>query len=301
MLRIGTRVLLDRLRHHFTFEQWQLGVRRGGAPDDPSGYRLLAPPKDRMWADPFCYRRHGRTYIFVEEYIYARRRGHIAVMELDGAGGSHAAVPVLERPYHLSYPCLLEWQGETYMVPETSQNRAVEIYRCTSFPGEWELHGTLLEDVEALDPTLFQMDGAWWMFVNQAEEGASNWDELHLYRAPSPLGPWEPHPRNPVKSDVRSARPAGGVFRHNGAWIRPAQDCSVRYGHAIVLHRIDHIGIDRYEETEIGRVLPGPGVLATHTFQSLDDLYVVDRKVLRQGSRADLKPARHVDRLQASH
>ena len=50
------------------------------------------------------------------------------------------------------------------------------------------------------------------MFVNVGIEGGEAHDELHLYSAPGILGPWKPHPRNPVKSDVRSARPAGRVY-----------------------------------------------------------------------------------------
>jgi transcriptional regulator GlxA family with amidase domain len=51
------------------------------------------------------------------------------------------------------------------------------------------------------------------MFVSIAENCIP--DELSLFYAESPLGPWTPHPRNPVKSDVRGSRPAGGLFEWN--------------------------------------------------------------------------------------
>ena len=38
----------------------------------------------------------------------------------------------------------------------------------------------------------------------------------HVFHADSPFGPFTPHRRNPVKSDVRSARPAGKLFTWNG-------------------------------------------------------------------------------------
>ena len=106
----------------------------------------------------------------------------------------------------------------------------------------------------------------------------NTWDELHLYHADSPLGPWTPHRRNPVKSDVRSSRPAGRLYRQADGLYRPAQDCSQRYGHSLVLNRVTRIDPDQYSEVEVSRILPGweESVLATHTCNRLDDLTVLD-------------------------
>src|SRR5205085_8124770 len=67
----------------------------------------------------------------------------------------------------------------------------------------------MLENIEVFDPTIAQIDGQWWLFCARGELGASTWDELHVFYASTPFGPWTAHRRNPVKSDVRSARPAG--------------------------------------------------------------------------------------------
>ncbi len=126
---------------------------------------------------------------------------------------------MLERDCHVSYPLTFTWNGSWYMIPETAQNRTVELYRAVDFPHRWEFELVLLSDIEAVDATAAEIEGSWWMFVNIGVEGASTWDELHLYSAPTPLGPWVPHARNPVKSDVRSARPAGRVFSRGGVWL----------------------------------------------------------------------------------
>jgi hypothetical protein len=103
-------------------------------------------------------------------------------------------------------------------------------------------------------------------------------DELNLYFADSPLGPWALHPRNPVVADVRRARPAGRVLRVNGRLFRPAQDCSVRYGYAVSFQRIDVLTETAYEESGAGRLEPGwlPGNVATHTFNRDEDFEAVD-------------------------
>jgi hypothetical protein len=110
-------------------------------------------------------------------------------------------------------------------------NKTVELYRSTSFPFQWELEKVLLTDVRAKDATLAEIDGKWWMFVSISEHSIP--DELFLYSAETPLGPWVPHPRNPVKSDVRGSRPAGKLFRANGGLYRPAQNSSGRYGYGM--------------------------------------------------------------------
>ena len=61
-----------------------------------------------------------------------------------------------------------------------------------------------------------------------------------------PLGPWKPHKRNPVKSDVRNSRPAGRLFYWNGDLYRPAQDSSQRYGYAMSINRVLRLTPDEF-------------------------------------------------------
>jgi hypothetical protein len=286
LVRLGGRFAANKLRRSLGFEQWLIAYTIGGRAGErdaaPNGtlYRCrpLVPPKDRFWADPFAVVHDGRRYIFFEEYLYATGKGHIAAVEVDKDGMRGPPRTVVERDYHLSYPFMFEWGGEHYMVPETEDNGTVELYRATSFPYEWEPARVLMSGVNATDATLAEIDGRWWMFANMAVPGASQWDELHLFHAPSPLGPWTPHPQNPIKSDVRSARPAGRLFRWRGAWHRPAQDCSERYGYAMTINRIEQIDTSTYREVEVSKILPTwmPNIIGTHTINASGDLTVVD-------------------------
>lgn len=45
----------------------------------------ISPPPGRFWADPFVWSRDGKTYCFVEDYLYQHARGHITVLQIDGA------------------------------------------------------------------------------------------------------------------------------------------------------------------------------------------------------------------------
>lgn len=267
-----------KLAHH---EQWFIELEKTGA-DHPTAMPRASipvyPPPDRFWADPFLAQHAGRTWLFVEELFFADGKGHISAMEIDDAGRAGPSFKVLERPYHLSYPFVFEWEGAWWMLPETSHNRTVELYRCEAFPDRWVLEKTLLHDVRAADSTLWQHEGRWWLFANMAAPEASIHDELHLYYADSPLGPWQAHPRNPVKSDARSSRPAGALFRVGDALMRPAQDCGTAYGRAIALNRVEMLGPDDYRESVMGRIEPGwrDGVARTHTLNQTGGWRVLD-------------------------
>jgi len=135
------------------------------------------------------------------------------------------------------------------MLPETAENRTLELYRCEAFPYAWRPHRVLLENLSAFDATLWRERDRWWMFVNVSEPCADSSDELHIYWSTTPLGPWTAHRGNPVVSDVRSARPAGPLFSHNGRLYRPSQDCSLAYGHSVSINRVDVLNDDDYRET----------------------------------------------------
>lgn len=165
------------------------------------------------------------------------------------------------------------------MTPESAANRSVELYRCERLPGDWKHVRTLLADIDAADPTPFQHDGRWWMFVNlNASGGAHGTDELHLYWSDRLDGEWHPHAFNPVVSDVRCARPAGRVFVDDGRLYRPAQDGSRAYGGATVIRCIDVLNTEEYAESTVSRLSPDwqSQQVGTHTLNRDGNSSVVD-------------------------
>jgi hypothetical protein len=280
--RIAGRLAARGIEKAFSVEQWFIAWRFGGdrsIPSDLSGFTRLMPPKDRYWADPFVLEKGGRYFIFFEDLPFAAGKAHISMVEVTREGGATPPVKVLERDYHLSYPFLVEQDGELYMIPESGSNRTVEVYRCVDFPLRWRLERVLLDGVRLVDATFHRGEDRWWMFANAAAGGSRMFDdELHLFYADRLLGEWKPHPRNPVKSDVRGARPAGQLVWRNGALLRPAQICVPRYGAGISMNRVQRLTPHEYAERQVERVLPGPesGLLGIHTVNRAGELTVVD-------------------------
>lgn len=287
--RLTGRYISGHVRALIRREQWMLGFRITapggcGRPDlAPHRYTFLTPPNDRFWADPFPLRYDGRDYVFFEEFVTREGKAHICVMEMDQRGPVGEPRRVLSCDYHLSYPFVFEHAGDVFMIPETATTARVELWRAVRFPDEWTLDRVLIDERPLVDATLARIGDRWWLFAAGTEVGADAWDDLYLYHAATPMGPWRPHRRNPVVTDVRSGRPAGMLFEHRGRWYRPAQDGSRSYGSAITIQRIERLSQDEYIEVGVTRLDPRwrPDVVGIHTINAIDGLSVLDTRRTR--------------------
>ena len=165
------------------------------------------------------------------------------------------------------------------MLPETGEKHRVELYRARSFPFDWVLYKVLLEDVELYDPTLLYYRNTWWIFGAIRCENGSDQDELAIFYSDRLDGCWKPHRLNPVKSDCRSARPAGRAIVLRDRLLRPAQDCENGYGMGVVWLEVDQLTPDNFSEHEIARC-PGSaaGAQGLHTFNYDGELAVIDTR-----------------------
>lgn len=255
-------------------------------PPDTAGFRPLVAPPGRFFADPFVIRSSTGALLFVEDAPVGGGPGRISVLELDSTGGLRSAPRIaLERPTHLSYPFVFQDGDEWYMLPETAGTHRLELFRARRFPDDWELCAILLGGLNAFDPTLLRHDGRYWLFATVAEEGASPSDELCLYSSESLVGPWQPHPENPIVTDAQHARPAGRILVNAGVLFRPAQDCTGGYGRRIVLNRIDILNTEHYGEAPVAMIEPHglAGALRAHTYTVDGGIEAIDG--LRYGRR----------------
>jgi hypothetical protein len=241
-------------------------------------WNVIPDPGFRFYADPFPFVHEGRTYVFVEDLDHRTNRACISVVPFDENGPCGAAEPVLEEPWHLSYPFVFAHEGQVWMIPESSANRSIGLYRAEKFPHRWVREATLIGDIEASDATIVQHGGSLWMFA-ATRSGAGSWsDTLSLYSAPKLLGPWTPHPGNPVLIDQASARAAGAVVRRGGKLWRPVQDCTGGYGTGIGLAeilRLDHEGYEQKVHSVLRAGADWPG-RRFHTLNRAGRLECID-------------------------
>jgi hypothetical protein len=265
-------------------EHWRIAFRqlandavieRGSWPE--ANWTRVPDDLQRYFADPFPFVENGRTHVFCEEYPYATRKGIISLFEIVDGKPTNPR-PVLERPYHLSYPFVFRRGSDIYMIPETSSVGRIELYRADPFPDRWTFERVLVDNVIASDATLITWQGREWLFASITGEGGSTWDALGLFYAADLFGEWEPHPLNPVLVDASAARPGGAMVVQEGRLRRVAQDCRERYGGGIVLADVEQLDPENYAQTVRAVLAPPPGLgaLGAHTLNTSGEIETID-------------------------
>ena len=276
-------------------DQWNVGLVRAPIarflePDFVPEVEWFADDRgpDHYLADPFPLLRDGPLGVLAEDYDYQRRIGTIARLDFDDM--SRTTVDIGSES-HASYPYTFEHGATAYVAAQITGQQGVSLLTIDD-NGDLAPGGRLDLDAETLDPTLFEHDGRWWLFFTRP--GAQSLTELHIWWADDLFGEWKPHARNPVKTDIRSARPGGTPFHHDGALYRPAQDCSTTYGGAVSITRIDELTPDAFTETVVRIVEPDPAwpyPNGLHTLSGAGGITVLDAKrrvFSRHESKAEL-------------
>ncbi len=228
-------------------------------------------------ADPFGVPERRGIRLYYERFDFADGVGTIATRSYS-FGGWGPQENVLTLSTHLSYPYLVEHEGDRFFVPENGASGAAHAYR---LQGDEARSPKRMLDFPALDSTIFTHDGRWWLFATDAR--VTHVDVLHIwYSDVGPLGPWTPHRLNPVKTDIRGTRSGGTPFRHEERLYRPAQDGTRGYGGSVAINRIDLLTPRDFRETTVRRVLPfneRPDGL--HTLSAVGDQTLIDGKIRR--------------------
>jgi hypothetical protein len=231
-------------------------------------------------ADPFVLKLGSNLSLLAEEFNGGTGRGSIIEMNLDE---THMATPsfrcAIDEGVHMSYPYLFEYNGSFYCTPEAYRKKGVYLYRFDIGRREWTYAATLIRNFAAVDPTPFEYDGRWWMLCTNYDDDVET--KLFLWHSPQLEGPWEPHVANPVKTDVRSSRPAGRPFVVDGLLYRPAQDSSRSYGSGISINRILRLTTQEFVETTVRHLGPIAGSRykeGIHTLVGCGPLTVIDGK-----------------------
>ncbi len=262
---------------------WRLAIRKCAVPlhlntssDALTEFRWLPTERGHSWADPRLFSHGSSNWLFFEQWQNGLTKGEIWRGLLGQDGSLSEVRPCLRQPYHLSYPQLLEEQGEIFLIPESEEAGGVDLYRARQFPDDWVLERRLIA-FPCIDPTVFRWRDRWWMILspqNVKGVAAISW----LFSALRLTGPWLVHPAGPVAASAENARGAGPIFSYESKLIRPSQDCGLSYGRALMFNEILSLDGERYAENVIARVDAGwkPGLAGVHTYSRLNDWEVID-------------------------
>ena len=182
----------------------------------------------------------------------------------------------------------MEHEGAVYVLLQQASRGRVDLYLLDEEQTVLTYHRTLLNEA-LFSPTLFQHEGRWWLFGTKKPLADTS---LHAYYAQDPEGPFSPHPLNPVKVDIRSARPGGTPFHVGNQLWRPARDSSVEHHGRIALNRVTALSPTHFSEETVKFVDPlmGSWSHAMRTISAVGDITLVDgmRDLIEQASRRSM-------------
>jgi hypothetical protein len=218
-------------------------------------------------ADPFRMVTAQGEFVFAEAWSQSLQRGQIAAFLLGADGAVVRSRIVLAEPFHLSYPCVFEYEGECFMIPEAWESGYVSLYRAVEFPWRWKKWREILR-LDYGDPQIVRHDGYWYIFLNT--DPLAN-RIANIFWSKALEGPWHSHPMNPVLTDEPSyARSAGSIVKISGRLIRFTQECRARYGAQVCASFIDELSPTSFSMTKRGTVTMTRPLWAKSAFHHLD-------------------------------
>jgi hypothetical protein len=236
-------------------------------------------PIGEFWADPFIYNQNDKLEIFFERMKRNSSKGIISSYKI--VDGTYR--DLLTEKYHLSFPFTINIGGNYYVIPESKQNKNINLYIYDNKTNQLKYIKAIIQNIEAVDTTILEYNNILWLFCTVKSTPLSNsGDVLMIYYSSEITGEWNPHSKNPIKMSNSSSRGAGNFFYKDDYWNRPVQNCSKQYGGSVKIMKIVQLTKHLYEEVEKEEIHPksfNKKAKALHTYSYIKGHVAVDLQI----------------------
>ena len=229
------------------------------------GVSPLVHSRYTFYADPFF----SATGDKIRTEALNARNGLGELVELQASNG--AFIRLLVSGEHYSYPCSVKDGDREYICPEVASHSAPYLMP-EPFDGKAKAYLKGLENIRALDGTMFRHEHTYYFFCGVKQ---SSDDCLYLFFSDELMGPYRPHPQNPIVIDPRCARMAGKMLRWGDKVYRVGQNNCFAYGNGITISEIECLSRERYSERNVASV-SFTDALGPHTVDVFGNLAVLD-------------------------
>lgn len=238
----------DKVKKAITGGEWFIAYRALG---NDGEFVIAKAPENQWCADPFVYEADGEHYIFVEQYVNEKEKGCIGYFHFENGVPINKGI-IIENTYHMSYPDVFEYGGKFYMIPESSANSTIDLYAAERFPNKWKKVKSLITGAKYVDSTVYREDGRFYLISYTMVGGY----EVHIFSLDMEKQELTLISKKQYEKNV--ARPGGRLFREDGKLLRPAQDCSRKYGEQLIIYEVDSLNQNgAFVEHEIRRINTG--------------------------------------------
>lgn len=236
--------IIDKIKKAFIGGEWYVAYRTA----EEEKWIIAKAPEGQWCADPFVFEDGDDHYVFVEQYRKDKDKGCIGYFKfIDGIPINQGII--IENTYHMSYPDVFKYKEKYYMIPESSANNTVDLYVADSFPNKWHKEKTLITGGKYVDSTVYQDDDGVFLISYTMTKGY----DVHVFSLDMDKKELREISHKHYVSNV--ARPGGRLFIQGGKLIRPAQDCSRKYGEALILYEVGSLNHNgEFIEHEVRRI-----------------------------------------------
>ena len=136
----------------------------------------------------------------------------------------------------------LSIEKKLYLIPDSSSNKDIRIYKCKKFTFKCKLHKILVKDILSIDSLVFKSRKNWHMLTNMNPNKTNDLNsELFLFNSKIPISNnWAYQKENPILVNSKNAR-NGGIIMNKNKIFRVHQLHNFNdYGNSIGLDRISN-------------------------------------------------------------
>lgn len=233
-----------------------------------NSYHILPNPLNYWLADPLIYNFRGKDYLFVEAFDKIENIGKIAVIP-DFPNNISDFNIILEESYHLSYPFVFSYDKESYMIPETSGNGTIELYRANNFPHKWNKE-IVLKKGNYVDTTLYYKEGDnYWVYSYDMSSRSMCFGHINMRDLKLEF-------TKEVSNPQYTLRSGGTVFCFEDKLCRPVQNNTNFYGQELIIVSCEN-NIEQYrinpEDIDVDN---GKKYKRLHTYSCGEEYEVID-------------------------
>ena len=264
----------------FVIDNWNIGIldidlneiiRKKISNFDNIKINWLNEEETRFKADPFSVTFKNKKAILYESLKFGENKGEIYI------NYDNKQHKILSSNNHFSFPFTFEFEEQIYVVPETAETNDVKLYKFSNFPSDLTHVSTLIKNYAGIDNVIFYYEKIWYMFSTEKNNFHKN--NLNIFYSDSLYGDWFPHPKNPVKKDIRSARSAGAIINIDQNLYRPSMDYSKKIEGRIIISKIDKLSKTDFSESFYMHINPIKNSLypdKIHTIGKIENQTIID-------------------------
>lgn len=254
---------------------------------------LHVPYNDNFWyADPIVTSYNNDTYLFAECFDMRTQKGTIGCAKFDNSGALSDFQIVIEEPYHLSFPMIFEWGDDLYMIPESSDNMSLNLYRCEGDILNWKKIKEFPTRKPLVDTVVIFSDDRRVELLSSAINPENplqyQWQKYTLTKCEETFSLCENVAFNEGKEYTYYNRMAGTLVNLDGMTILPTQEStSIDYGVNLYLNDFSAGDVEQLKGKKITVKdilvdgIPPEQMIGIHSYAATEQLEIVDVRYFR--------------------